>query len=231
MSHEKWISALEAFDRFRDGDLTVRIKQLEDQLCQCTGANCADYLARQDIAAPLFQSAYAIKKAAAQINVAVHAIGILLALPYILRANERIVKLSLGAGNTGKPFDLETDQRIAEFKFITWQGGPEVIRQNALFKDFYELAEYEHPTNPSIEREMYVTGLDHPRKFFRSQRSLQSVMSRNSKLWENFKRRHQQKFATVREYYEAEGHKVRLKDLTKEVSVLFESIDWASSEP
>ena len=50
--------------------------------------------------------------------------------------------MSLGAGNTGRAFDLETNKRIAEFKFIRWQGGPEAIRQNALFKDFYFMAEH-----------------------------------------------------------------------------------------
>jgi hypothetical protein len=43
---------------------------------------------------------------------------------------------------TGRSFDLETSYRVAvaEFKFIRWQGGPESIRQNQLFKDFYLLA-------------------------------------------------------------------------------------------
>jgi hypothetical protein len=37
---------------------------------------------------------------------------------------------------TGRSFDLETSDRVAvaEFKFIRWQGGPESIRQNQLFK-------------------------------------------------------------------------------------------------
>ena len=43
---------------------------------------------------------------------------------------------------TGRSFDLETSYRVAvaELKFIRWQGGPESIRQNQLFKDFYLLA-------------------------------------------------------------------------------------------
>ena len=43
---------------------------------------------------------------------------------------------------TGRSFDLETSCRVAvaEFKFIRWQGDPESIRQNQLFKDFYLLA-------------------------------------------------------------------------------------------
>jgi hypothetical protein len=62
---------------------------------------------------------------------------------HILRPGEVIDCVSLGAGNTGRAFDLETNLRIAEFKFIHWQGGPESIRQNSLFKDFYEMAEHE----------------------------------------------------------------------------------------
>jgi hypothetical protein len=58
-----------------------------------------------------------------------------------LEPAERVEYLSLGAGNTGKAFDLETDLRVCEFKFINWQGGAEAIRQNALFKDLYLLAE------------------------------------------------------------------------------------------
>ena len=83
-----------------------------------------------------------------QINVVIHALGILLCLPHILRPGEVIDYVSLGAGNTGRAFDLETSLRIAEFKFIHWQGGPESIRQNSLFKDFYEMAEHETQNRP-----------------------------------------------------------------------------------
>jgi hypothetical protein len=31
----------------------------------------------------------------------------------------------IGAGYTGREFDLETNYRVAEFKFIHWRGGPE----------------------------------------------------------------------------------------------------------
>jgi hypothetical protein len=36
----------------------------------------------------------------------IHAVGILTALPHILEHDERIETLSLGAGNTGRQFDL-----------------------------------------------------------------------------------------------------------------------------
>ena len=62
-------------------------------------------------------------------------------LPHTLEARGAVEYVSLGAGNTGREFDLETNRRIAEFKFIHWRGGAESIRQNQLFKDFYLVAE------------------------------------------------------------------------------------------
>ncbi|WP_283814259.1 hypothetical protein [Bradyrhizobium aeschynomenes] len=44
----------------------------------------------------------------------------MLCLPHILEEGEIVDYVSLGAGNTGRPFDLETNRRIAEFKFIHW---------------------------------------------------------------------------------------------------------------
>jgi len=54
-----------------------------------------------------------IKQLAGQINVVIHALGILLCLPHILRPGEVIEYVSLGAGNTGRAFDLETNLRVA----------------------------------------------------------------------------------------------------------------------
>jgi hypothetical protein len=97
-------------------------------------------LTTSGVKAEVLGAAGLIKQLAGQINVVIHALGILLCLPHILRPGEVIDYVSLGAGNTGRAFDLETNDRIAEFKFIRWQGGQESIRQNALFKDFYEMA-------------------------------------------------------------------------------------------
>ena len=88
-----------------------------------------------------------MKRLAGQINVMIHALGILLCLPHILEPKERVEYGSLGAGNTGREFDLETNLRVAEFKFIRWRGGAESIRQNSVFKGYLLLAE--HPTGRS----------------------------------------------------------------------------------
>jgi hypothetical protein len=54
-------------------------------------------------------AAAALKRLAGQINVSIHATGILLCLPHILEPGESVDYVSLGAGNTGREFDLETN--------------------------------------------------------------------------------------------------------------------------
>jgi hypothetical protein len=113
-------------------------------------------------------------------------------------------------GNTGRAFDLETNQRIAEFKFIRWQGGPEVIRQNALFKDFYLLAEH----NSDKSKYLYVLGTEHPLKFFNGGRSLSSVLSRHVGLWNHFRKEFGDRYRTVRDYYGLRKDIVVIEDVS-----------------
>jgi hypothetical protein len=71
----------------------------------------------------LFEAARSIKRAAAQIDVVLHALGIIVLLPAILEDDEVVESLSLGAGNSeAQRFDLETSHRVAEFTFIEWKG-------------------------------------------------------------------------------------------------------------
>jgi len=92
---------------------------------------------------------------------------------------------------------LETNLRVAEFKFIRWQGAPESIRQNSLFKDFYEMAEHE----TRKEKYLYVLGIEHGEKFFNGGRALFSVLSRNVKLQNKFNEKFGDRYRTVRDYY------------------------------
>ncbi len=158
----------------------------------------------------LLEAAITLKKQIAQINVVIHAVGMLICLPSLLQSNEVIESMSLGAGNTGRIFDLETNIQIAEFKFIDWKGGSESIRQNSLFKDFYNLAEYE----TSKRRVLYVVGLTHPIKFFRGNRKIESVLSRNNKLWTQFKALYGSRFLVVNEYYKYRKPRVELIDIS-----------------
>src|SRR5271163_3729460 len=135
--------ALHLLQTFRGSDLTQTIYEIEKSVKGVPAEKYAAVLSTSGAKAEVLGAAGQVKQLAGQINVVIHALGILLCLPHILRPGEIIEYVSLGAGNTGRAFDLETSLRIAEFKFIHWQGGPESIRQNSLFKDFYEMAEHE----------------------------------------------------------------------------------------
>jgi hypothetical protein len=117
-------------EEFEEGSLKTRISNLENSFRGANKAACDTLCSDFGIGPQLLHSAFLLKRIAGQVNVIVHSVGILLSLPYILEEGETIQDLSLGAGSTGSLFDLETDLRIAEFKFILWKGGAESIRQN-----------------------------------------------------------------------------------------------------
>ena len=100
----------------------------------------AGFCIEQGLDAGLMLAARRVKAAAAQIDEVIHSVGILQSLPHILEHDEQVEYLSLGAGNTGKKFDLETKKLVAEFKFIDWQPKSNSIRETRIFKDFYGLA-------------------------------------------------------------------------------------------
>src|SRR5260370_3967578 len=154
--------AINLLQTFRGADLTQTIYQIETSLKGVSAERYPAVLTTSRAKAEVLRAGGLIKQLAGQNNVVIHTLGILLCLPHILRRGEVIEYVSLGAGNTGRAFDLESNQRIAEFKFIHWQGGPESIRQNSLFKDFYEMAEYD-TRKPKF---LYVLGRVHAETFF-----------------------------------------------------------------
>lgn len=210
------LTAAEALASFAGNDLTERIASLESGFSGTNATTIQRALADSRVSHDLLAAAYVMKRVAGQINVVIHALGILLCLPHVLEPGERVLSLSLGAGNTGRAFDLETDRRIGEFKFIHWQGGAETIRQNSLFKDLYQMVE--HPTEK--QKVMYVLGTFYPLKFLNSGRALNSVMSRNRKLWDGFVDKYGSTLSTVGEYYALKKHDVSLVDVSAFVSGL-----------
>ena len=116
--------------------LTAQLRRIEQVARGVTVEDCDAFLEVAKAGSEVLAAAAALKRMAGQVNVAIHALGILRCLPHILEVEEEVEYVSLGAGNTGRRFDLETNLRIAEFKFIRWRGGAEAARQNAAFKDF-----------------------------------------------------------------------------------------------
>jgi len=189
-------------------DLTTEIARLEHAIQQKCLSEFTDIKDNPFLNGQAFAASMPIKKIAGQINVLIHASGILTALPKILEPDERVVSVSLGAGNTGKDFDLETSHRVAEFKFINWRGGPESIRENSIFKDFYRLAEYEG----KCRRCLYVINPDIPLRFFQNRRALNSVLKTKS-FNDEFYQKYGERYRVVSEYYHDKKHLVEIIDL------------------
>src|SRR5438552_3747247 len=112
------VDAARQIQSFEGDSLTGRLARLETLFRKANRERAAKLSTSQDIGPGLLRAALELKNLAGQINVLIHAAGILTALPSILEDREVIQSLSLGAGNTGRPFDLETNRRVAEFKFI-----------------------------------------------------------------------------------------------------------------
>jgi hypothetical protein len=190
---------------------TSRIREMEwsvRNLSAGAGA-AAQFLRDEGVSTDAFQAALNVKKSVGQINVVIHALGILLALPHVLDPDERVEFLALGAGNTGRAFDLQTDRRVAEFKFITWRGGAEAIRQNGVFKDFLKLLW----DTSDKRKELYLTGTKEALAFMSGRRALTSVLSRDVKLKAGFEARYGYKYARVGDFYRDHGELVKIVDL------------------
>ncbi len=189
--------------------LTDRVADIEYRLANANKNDVVSFLSKEKINAAILGSALKIKKISSQINIIIHSLGILTALPYILGPQEKIVALSLGAGNTGKRYDLETNKRIAEFKFIAWQGGPESIRQNSLFVDLFNLSEDPTPKKKYV----YVIDKKIPIKFLKGKRDIKSVLSKNQTAHDKFFSKYGNKFLRVFEYYDHVKDEVAIVEL------------------
>ncbi len=204
--------ALERLQQFHNASLALTVANIEARLGSAD-LDCVQGAIRSfGIDAELLKSAIEVKKAAAQIDVILHAVAILRALPHLLRYDDSVEKLSLGAGTAGSDFDLITSQRIAEFKFIHWQGASDAIRQITLFHDFYKLVRV-----PAGNRKkyLYLLNCDIPLRFLRGKRDILKVLKRNPKLVDDFVAQYGVTYHTVGEFYKAHEDEVALVNLVE----------------
>lgn len=227
MSHEIKTSSLqnavELIDVFFKGNQRTAISSIERSVIGVEGGGIQEFISSRDINSDLLRAAADIKRAASQINVTIHALGILRALPYILQVDEKVEDVSLGAGNTGHAFDLTTTNRIAEFKFINWRGGAEAIRQNGIFKDFFNLESFKTEKKKCL----YLLGVEHALKFFNGKRSLRSVLEKDEATRTRFLAKHGESFSLVRDYYHEHAESVQIIDLSQHMPELAQVEDVA----
>src|ERR1039458_9240946 len=201
------IASLQAF--IGDEPPRLRVAQLERMVEGVDRNGAFTVLHREGVDEHLLRAALDIKRLAGEVNVVIHALGILLTLPRILEPGEQIRSTSLGAGTGGRPHDLVTTHRIAEFKFIKWRGH-DAVRQQELFADFVNLAE----APGELRRELYVAGAELPRRFLAtSRRALSSVCDRRRDVLDRIWAAHGDSYQTVAEYTAACGRDVTIVDL------------------
>ena len=191
-------------------NLKMQIAEMEKGIKTKGRSYVLDYMQQHRIPEMLYEKLY-IKRLSAQVDVAIHAYGILVALSKILEDGEVIEYCSLGAGNTGKTFDVSTSKRIAEFKFAKWDGGSNTIRQNGIFKDFLELAIY--TVGDSKQKYIYCLSAAEIIRFLSSsERNLGSVLSRNTmnKKYPDI----QERYKTVKAFYNDFKNEVNIVELS-----------------
>lgn len=205
--------AAELIEAFGAGSaLRARIADLESAGVGLDRNQVKKLLADKAVGENLVAAAVTVKSLAGQINTVMHAAGILVSLPWILEPGEVVESLSLGAGNTGRDHDLETDRRIAEFKFINWRQSSNTMRQNSLFADVFSVAS----ASTDKRRIVYVLGTEQPLKFLLGRRAISSVLSRSSKVGPMFYEFHgNDTFKIVRESWATVRNRVELVDLSE----------------
>jgi hypothetical protein len=204
---------------FTGPKLTVTLAKVEGSIQGLTLESCHAFLEDARANSQALAAAAEMKRLAGQINVVIHALGILLCLPHILEEGETVEYVSLGAGNTGRSFDLETNKKVAEFKFINWRGGPEAIRQNSIFKDIFQLMQ--HSTNK--QKILYLLDTKHPKKFLQGRRSLESILRQNAKMKIAFEDAYGNQYKTIGEWYACYHHEVELVNVSQLLSELTEN--------
>jgi hypothetical protein len=198
--------SVEQIARFSGKNLASKIAELEFECTTLDGRQIGEQLKAHTINEELLVAARSIKRAAAQIDVVLHALGILVLLPSILESNEVVESLSLGAGSSEtKRFDLETSHRLAEFTFIEWTGNDNT-RLQKMFKDFYRLAEF----NTKKRKELWLTEDTYVLKYFRSGSSIRSATHKHRDVWESIQKKYPD-MKTVGDYYRMRGEAVQIR--------------------
>ncbi|PJE03555.1 MAG: PE-PGRS family protein [Mycobacterium sp.] len=159
------LAAVTALMQFFRGDgLTERLASAEAALVGCSGEAGAAAAAERGLTEAMLLAALAVRSQVGRLNDVIHACTIALALPHILEPGEQIViRPSLGAGNDpSRPFDLETDRRIAEFKVAQWKG-KDAMRKRTVVSDLVHLA----MDDSGRRAQLYVVGV-RPLTFLRT---------------------------------------------------------------
>jgi len=201
--------SLRRLDKFRGHSLRTTIADIESRLVDATKADVAVTNATLSIDNSIITSAAQVKRASAQIDVIIHALGILFSLPFLLKEGEQVETTSLGAGNAGSEFDVVTNYRVAEFKFINWQGGSEAVRKKTFFQDYFKLVR----DQSGKTKYFYLLNTVIPIRFLKGRSKILRMLDRDQRLALSFQKLYGDRFQTVGEFYNAYKNEVQFVNL------------------
>ena len=219
-SDDEFASALKAVGTFLDrAPLTDSIANIEGALKDSTQTDVQGLIDEAGVTPELFESALIVRERIGRINDVVHASAILLALPDVLEPGEVLARPSLGAGNDkSRPYDLETNRRVAEFKLARWRG-KDAMRKRQTFKDLVHLAAEESDR----DAELYVLG-DMPIRFLKTSKSKASWgLDRSPPIRKLFEERFGSLEMGIADFTKGPGAHVKIIDLEQRLPDLFAS--------
>jgi hypothetical protein len=139
------------------------------------GQTAAAVVAANGLTRATFSASLLVREELGKLSDLIHATGIALALPHLLKPSEVLKTPSLAAGNDpGRLYDVETNLSAAEFKFARWTNGGNGGREKDLFKDLVLLTQ----APMSLRAEIYVRG-PRPARFLAGRASARNQLNRN----------------------------------------------------
>ncbi len=160
--------------------------------------------------AQLLASAIKVRREFGRLSDLINAAAILHLLPALLEDGETLVnRPSLAVGNDPRrPFDVETNLRVAEFKLAAWAGRDDV-QKRALFKDYVRLAADASGRRP----ELLVLGTE-PGRFLETSRSRVSwALDRSPGMQRLFTEQFGDVSVSVAAFTAGPGARVRIVDV------------------
>ena len=203
-------SALAALVGFlRAAPLTESIKDLEHALVDASANTIDGIVEAHGISPAVLEAAMVARATFGRLNDVIHAAGVTLALPRLLKPDETLKRPSLAAGNDkSRPFDVETNRRAMEFKFGRWDGH-DAMRKRGVAKDLVHLAELAD----GRRAELYVLG-NRPTRFLTgSKASMGWALDRAPATRARFASQFGPLEQTVAEFYESVRERVSVIDL------------------
>lgn len=162
----------------RQAQFTASVDRLERDLLNSDRTTAPAVTSAAGLSEELLEAALIVRRDVGRVSDVIHATVIALALPKILEPGEVVAnRPSLGPGNDKtRPFDLETNRRVAEFKVALWSGG-DMMRKRTLTADLVHLALDQSGRRP----ELWVAGTE-PLHFLRTSTSpVNDLLSRASR--------------------------------------------------